>query len=274
MHKSDWFTSIMRRTRLKKPNQLFTKYADKIIAKSLTVLPCAKILHQTDRPDQINFDDLPDSYVIKPNHASGYVVIVIGNQMYLGHTHAKEPYDRDKVRQMCHEWMKIKRYSRNQPWYHEIKPCIIIEEYLHITDEIRFYLIHRKIIMIEHEKASFNSEVQTCGWYNAKWKPIEIRCKWPIEYHESFVSSIKDVLDDISEKIENDPHNLFDYVRLDTYLIRESDDTVPQFYFSEWTFAPGGFKVPFQPDSVEILLGDILLHRDVTSHESVNLLSM
>ena len=38
------------------------------------------LLYVTDKPDSIPFESLPPSFIIKPNHASGLVIIVENNQ--------------------------------------------------------------------------------------------------------------------------------------------------------------------------------------------------
>ena len=51
---------------------LLHEYSRKILKKDI----CNKILKIYDAPEQINFEELPDKFVLKTNHGSGYNIIV------------------------------------------------------------------------------------------------------------------------------------------------------------------------------------------------------
>lgn len=92
------------------------------------------ILGKWDCAEDIDFDSLPDRFVIKPNNGSYDTVIC----------HDKEKADLNKVRQkMSYSLAHKFGYESAEPHYLNIKPSIIAEDLLHTEDS--FGLIDYKI---------------------------------------------------------------------------------------------------------------------------------
>jgi hypothetical protein len=80
-----------------------------------------------DNPDAIDFDSLPNSFVLKCNHGCGYNIIVKDK--------AQEDINeiKKKLKKWLHERFAYKYGFEMQ--YEKIKPCILAEEYLENNDE-------------------------------------------------------------------------------------------------------------------------------------------
>ncbi len=75
--------------------------------------------------DEIDFDSLPEKFILKCNHDSGTYVIV----------DKKKPYDPAEIRMKLNKALSVKYgYIHGEVYYNKIKPCIIAEEFLESKD--------------------------------------------------------------------------------------------------------------------------------------------
>lgn len=75
---------------------------------------------------EIDFNSLPDEFVLKSNNSCGTVIIVKD----------KEKLDLKKIKRKLNQWLKIPYgWAGAQLHYTRIKPCIIAEELLHDNNE-------------------------------------------------------------------------------------------------------------------------------------------
>lgn len=71
--------------------------------------------------EDINYDTLPEKFILKCNHDSGTCIIVDKSQ----------PYDKEVINKALNKALKTKfGYINGELWYNRIKPCIIAEEFL------------------------------------------------------------------------------------------------------------------------------------------------
>jgi TupA-like ATPgrasp len=83
------------------------------------VLP--KLYCLTTRPDTIPFDQLPDRFVVKPTHGSGWVQIVTD----------KSALDRGALVEICTRWLNQSYYEISREWvYKDIEPQIMVQEFI------------------------------------------------------------------------------------------------------------------------------------------------
>ena len=74
-----------------------------------------------DNADEVDFDKLPNSFVLKATHGAGAVILVKD----------KKKLDIEKTRYQLNSWLKMKiGLTTAEPHYLKQKPCIIAEEYL------------------------------------------------------------------------------------------------------------------------------------------------
>lgn len=74
-----------------------------------------------ENPEDIDFDSLPHSFVLKTNHACGTVLIIKD----------KQQINQEEIKQKLKEWLKLRMGLQTvEPHYLKIKPLIIAEELL------------------------------------------------------------------------------------------------------------------------------------------------
>lgn len=105
---------------------LWTECADKFRVRSYVkrkglekILP--KLFGQWDKADDIDFDSLPQKFVLKTNNSCGQILIV----------RDKRNLNIEDVKKKLNQWIKMRYgYHNAQLHYLRIKPCIIAEELL------------------------------------------------------------------------------------------------------------------------------------------------
>ena len=105
---------------------LWTLCADKYrVREFVEERGCGEILNELfgkwDNADEIDFDKLPESFVLKTNNSCGQIIFVKD----------KSKLDYDETRNQLDKWLKSKYgYDGAQLHYTKIKPCIIAEKIL------------------------------------------------------------------------------------------------------------------------------------------------
>lgn len=84
-----------------------------------------KLFGHWENPDDIDFDKLPNEFVLKSNNGCGTVKIV----------RDKSKLDVPATKKMLKKWMTPYGYEGGQTHYLRIKPCVIAEELLHQEEE-------------------------------------------------------------------------------------------------------------------------------------------
>lgn len=75
--------------------------------------------------NEIEYDSLPDKFILKCNHDSGTCIVV----------DKKKGFNREEVNQKLNDSLKVKfGYINGELFYNKIKPCIIAEEFLESSD--------------------------------------------------------------------------------------------------------------------------------------------
>lgn len=131
-------------------NPLYTDLVDKYkvrdyIADKIGEEYLIPLLGVYDSYKEIDFNVLPDQFVLKPNHTSGDVFICKD----------KSKIDYDTLEQQVNGWLKRKYYWVHREWpYKNVKPRIICEKYM--VDESGFELKDYKFFCFNGEpKALF-----------------------------------------------------------------------------------------------------------------------
>jgi hypothetical protein len=123
----------------------------KYIAKTIGEEYLIPLLGVYERYEEINFDDLPNQFVLKPNHTSGDIFICKD----------KSIIDHVKLKKEINKWLKRRYYWVHREWpYKNIKPRVICEKYLqdNITD-YKFMCFNGELKMIEIVPKSVEFEV-------------------------------------------------------------------------------------------------------------------
>ena len=198
------------------------------------------LLYVTCRPETIPFDELPDEYIIKPNHSwASYIIAenVKGIKKYTIRA-SKKIYNltdtkevRIEIIKVCKIWLSTNYGVKKNMWaYQKIKPLIIIEKLLsdsfgNIPDDYKFFMFHGKCkrITVCAERLSNLTFTE----YDINWNLLNFsvgRPGKPVKKPEALDQMVL-----ISEKLSKD----FDFVRIDLYF---ADDNI---YCGEITHLPG-----------------------------------
>ncbi len=194
---------------------------------------------------QINFDELPDRFVLKVNWSSGYLKIVKD----------KSELDEDATRRQFAKWIKPYRNSYYQTFnwgYKNMPPIIFAEEYIEQANEqvydYKFFCFNGRVdsLFIATDRQD-KSRPTTFDFYDADFKPLDItygghaHVKTPHEKPANF-EKMKELAAKLSKP--------FPFVRVDFY------DLGDRVYVGEMTFYSGGALLSFEPVEWDKIYGD------------------
>lgn len=196
--------------------------------------------------DEINFNKLPNQFVLKCTHDSGGLVICRN----------KIQFDKQAARRKISKSLKRNYYYLGREWpYKNVPPRIIAEQYMKDseTSELRdykFFCFNGEPIYCQ--VISDRSSVETIDFYDMEWthqpftglalprKPFsEVSISVPRTF-EKMKKSAKVLSKDIP------------FVRVDFYEING------EMYFGELTFYPASGFGEFSPDEWNYKLGDMI----------------
>ena len=197
------------------------------------------LLAVTACPEDIRFDQLPQRFVLKTNHGSGYVRIVKDR--------LKE--DESELRRTCHNWLSKNYGELTGEWaYKSITPKIMVESYLDASDgevanDYKFFVFNGKVYMIQVDLTRFTGHRNAA--FTPEWERIPVRYLCPTA--EGPVA--KPVCLERMLKIAECLGAETDFVRVDLYEVNG------RVYFGELTNFPWGGGIQFEPKEFDALLG-------------------
>lgn len=200
------------------------------------------VLHIYHRANEINYDELPNQFVLKCTHGSGMNIIVKD----------KKKIDKIKIRLMLNAWMHQDNYWNGREWVYKGMPRhIIAERYLEDeTGELRdykFYCFNGEPVFMQLEIGR-GTVYNTRNFYDMEWKLLPFGKDLP---HNPDIVVQKPMLFDEMKKIAIDLCKPFQYVRVDLY------QTLGKIYFGELTFFPAGGAPDFVPDKYDEIVGNM-----------------
>lgn len=194
-----------------------------------------------DHFDDIDFDSLPNSFVLKCTHDSGGLVIVKN----------KPELDMKAAKEKIEESLKFNYFYLGREWpYKNVKPRIIAEKLMTEADDTT--LIDYKLMCFDGKvKCTFvcSERFSQTGLkitiYDREWAemPLEIR------YHHRDPSLQKPVNYEKMVELAEILAKGRPFIRVDFY---EIDNKI---YFSELTFFPDNGLEQFEPENYDYTLG-------------------
>ncbi|EAB2297560.1 glycosyl transferase [Salmonella enterica] len=232
-------------------NPLYTMLADKLAVREYVerctgLVNLIPLISVYSRVEDINFENLPDRFVLKCNHDSGSAIICKN----------KEFFEKDKVMNRLKLSLKKNMYYTTREWqYKNILPVIICEMYLdlfadkdrNVTPEmLRIHCFHGVACFIE---ADFTDE-NSCDFinvYDSSWSLLPFQMEYPntptpIKEPVSFNKAVI-AAQTLAKEIE--------YCRVDLMLKGED------IYFSEITLSPKRGKLKITPEIWNAKLGSM-----------------
>ncbi len=244
------YTEKIQWSKLYRTNDLITQLSDKIAVRkwvksrigSEYLIPCIGGIYKS--ADEIDFDSLPDSFVIKANHGSGFIIIV----------NNKCEADFDYIRKKIKGWMKTNyAFVSMETQYKSIRPLIYIEKNLlsgsrEDLPDYKFFCFNGKVFcsytMIDYAMnhssgkiGFFDRDYVLMPYHRKDYEPITEQLKKPKNY---------ELMVEIAEKLSRG----FSHVRVDLYNV---DGKI---YFGEMTFTNASGLCQFEPEKFDRILGE------------------
>lgn len=190
--------------------------------------------------DEIDFDALPEQFVLKCTHDSGGLIIC----------RDKNRLDREAARRKIMRALKRNYYASSREWpYKDVPPRIIAEKYMEVphTSCLPVYKIMnfngepRLIQSIQNDKTAQES----IDYFTPEWELLELRQNFP----NSAVPLEKPVCLDAMLSLAKRLNGGRPFIRTDFYEING------RVYFSEFTFYSDAGFAPFTPGEWDERLG-------------------
>lgn len=218
--------------------KIYTSFADKFEAKKLVseiigneyIVPTIGVWEHFD---DIDFNQLPQRFVLKTTHDSGGIVVVDDIRTF----------DREKAKKKLETSLKKNYAKLGREWAYEgVKRRIIAEEFLSNGEEKE---------LIDYKFMTFNGKVKcsfTCSnrfsgdglkvtFFDMNWKEMPFERKYPKSYSSINKPLNYELMIKLSEKLAEE----LPFVRVDFYEVNG------KVYFGEMTFYPGSGLEDFRP---------------------------
>jgi len=198
-----------------------------------------------DKFEDINFELLPDQFVLKCTHDSGSFSICKD----------KSSFDYLAVKKKLSKALKRNSYLPGREWvYKDLKPRIIAEQYM--QDEKKESLLDYKFFCFDGEpKCLFVATERNLGdehvkfdFFDTEFNHLDI-----VQLHEQSGKVIQKPVS-FSEmlRLARDLSVGIPHVRVDFYEINSKP------YFGEFTFYHHGGSIPFKTEKWDLKIGDML----------------
>ena len=194
-----------------------------------------------DRPEEINFDQLPDKFVIKTTNGSGTNILVKD----------KKTLNIAETKKKLNDFLNMAEASAGREWaYGGSSKKIIVEELLEDNSnkdkgisDYKFLCFNGKPVYVVYDKVRFSDHKR--NFYDVNWNYVKVDSDCPC-----FEDSVKkpenyEKMVEIASVLSRD----FPAVRVDLYNIEG------KIYFGELTFYPWSGYVQYTPDSFDFELG-------------------
>lgn len=225
-----------------------TLLADKYLVKNYIknkigekyVIPLLKVW---DSYKNINFNSLPNKFVLKANHGSGMNIIIYN----------KKKTNIKKIKKIAKKWMK-KNYAFENGYefhYMNIKPKIIAEKYF---ENIKGDLYDYKVYCFDGrvESIAFLSGKKTfrrIAFFDSQWNRLNYTDTYPpFEKKIPKPNKLNEMI-----KISQILSKGFAFVRIDFYILNNGE-----IKFGEMTFTPNSGLINFNPKEQDRIFGEMI----------------
>ena len=244
--KPETFSEKVLRRKLFDRRKILTQFADKYRVREYVenrlgteILP--KLYFVTTNPADIPFDELPNKFVVKPSHGSGWVSVVAD----------KSKLNKADVIKRCISWLNQSYYQMNREWvYKNIEPRIIVEEFIDdgsegTPNDYKLFVFHNKVEIIQVHIGRYTDH--RANFYDRFWNQLDVKICF--KNTDNVVKRPKH-LEEMIRAAEILGEGI-DFIRVDFY------DTEEKLYFGEITNTPGAGVQCFTPPEFDRYLGGL-----------------
>ena len=225
----------------------YTRMVDKYEAKKYVADKIGKeyiipTLGVWDSFDDIDFNQLPNQFVLKCTHDSGGLVIV----------QDKESFDIDLARNKIEKSLKSNYYLRGREWpYKNVKPRIIAEKYMkeesnHELMDYKFMCFNGKVKCTFVCSERFANSGLKVTFFDRDWNVMPFERHYPKSSKTISKPQNYEKMICLAEQLSKN----IPFVRVDFY------EVLGEIYFGELTFFPGNGLEEFYPEKWDAILGD------------------
>jgi len=195
------------------------EYARGILGEDLA----PELLYSTTDPSTIPFASLPNRFVVKATHGSGWNVVV----------HDRDALDQGALLTTCERWMRTNYANSRDEWaYKDVPRQIIIEEFLDDGSgvspwDIKLWVFNQHVRIVQIDTARFGEHRRK--FFDEHWNEL----------------ALHDFVPQVEHPVKK-PSRLEDIIRYAEALAHETDMLRVDFYqvgdrvcFGEMTHTPG-----------------------------------
>ncbi len=219
------------------------------VSKKIPELKIAKVYQQGNSFKDLNINKLPNSFVLKTNHAWKTNTIILNKNILT----KKEI---ETINKEYKRFLKINfaYWSYYELQYKDIKPQIFAEEFLGEYENIANYeawCFNGKVEFVSYRfvRKDSNTHLKSYQYFfNSKWEPVDFYIDFKGEDYPPTIINKEKVI-----KYAEILSNNIDFVRVD-FMEKNKE-----LYFGEMTFTPYSGFFQFIPDKYDYIFGDKLI---------------
>ncbi len=192
--------------------------------------------------DDIDFDNLPNQFVLKCTHDSGGIIIC----------RDKSKLDKKAAKKKLEYYLRRKYYYIHREWpYKNVKPRIIAEKYMtngngEDLNDYKLMCFNGKVKTTFVCSNRFSKDGLKVTFYDTDWRRMPFERHYPASKTEIDKPQTYEEMITLAEKLAFG----IPFVRVDFYEINGN------IYFGELTFFPGSGYEEFTPEEWDKTLGD------------------
>ena len=196
--------------------------------------------------EEINFDKLPEQFVLKCTHDSGSVIIC----------KSKEKFNKNEAKVKINKALKKNYYYNSREWpYKNVKPRIIAEPYLENEKgkgliDYKFFCFNGIPKFLYVSEGLENHKTASISFLDMNFQRTDFKRK---DYKEYEKIPEKPVNFEKMKELSKILSKGVPFLRVDFYEIKG------KIFFSELTFYPCSGFLPFEPEEYDKIIGDMLI---------------
>lgn len=235
---------LMLHYRIPEMTQLADKYGVRQhVAARVGEWPLNDLYGVWEDPDDINFEQLPDSFVLKVTSGSGQNILCKDKALL----------NIAEARSQLKKWMQENEYWIGREWaYKNIKPRVICEKFLtddqgHVPSDYKLFCFKGEPRFVQVDTDRFTDHRRDL--FDLEWKLLPFQYSYPTSAIQIAKPYHLETMVGLARALSEG----FPFVRVDFYSMRE------RVVFGEMTWYPEGGMGLFNPEKYDLEIGKTLV---------------